>query len=100
MPVCESILMLIINIGAGKAAQQPWAAPSNPGCSHENMTVMQGKTYRIRVINAGFLLHQTVCFEGHNMTILAADAIPTDPVSFGPCVDVNSGQRYSVLCNP
>ena len=85
---------------AGKSVQQPWAAPSSPGCSHDNITVMPGKTYRFRIINAGSLVYQTVCFEGHNVTIVAADAIPTDPVSFGPCVDVNSGQRYCTTAPP
>ena len=78
---------------AGKSVQQPWASPGNPGCSHENITVTAGKTYRVRIINGGSLLYQTVCFEGHNVTIIAGDATPTEPISFGPCVDINSGQR-------
>lgn len=58
---------------------------------------MPGQTYRFRIINGGSLLYQTVCFEGHNVTVIAADATPTEPISFGPCVDVNSGQRYTAL---
>ncbi|KAL3145498.1 hypothetical protein ABBQ32_003322 [Trebouxia sp. C0010 RCD-2024] len=81
-------------IASGKSKQQPWATPSNPGCSHENITLVPGQTYRFRIINGGSLLYQTVCFEGHNVTVIAADATPTEPISFGPCVDVNSGQRY------
>ncbi|DBA96798.1 TPA: hypothetical protein ACH3X3_012965 [Trebouxia sp. C0006] len=84
-------------ISPGKSVQQPWASPGNPGCSHENITVTAGKTYRVRIINGGSLLYQTVCFEGHNVTIIAGDATPTEPISFGPCVDINSGQRYDVL---
>ncbi|KAL3136665.1 hypothetical protein ABBQ38_005906 [Trebouxia sp. C0009 RCD-2024] len=84
-------------IAAGKSKQQPWATPSNPGCTHENISVVPGQTYRFRIINGGSLLYQTVCFEGHNVTVIAADATPTEPISFGPCVDVNSGQRYDVL---
>lgn len=80
---------------AGKSKQQPWVAPSNPGCTHENITVTPGQTYRFRIINGGSLLYQTVCFEGHNVTVIAADATPTQEVSFGPCIDVNSGQRYN-----
>lgn len=82
---------------AGKSKQQPWATPSNPGCSHENITVVAGETYRFRIINGGSLLYQTVCFKGHNVTIVAADATPTEPVSFGSCVDVNVGQRCAIL---
>ncbi|KAK9828854.1 hypothetical protein WJX72_002416 [[Myrmecia] bisecta] len=84
-------------VAPGKSVQVPWAAPSNPGCTHENITIAAGKTYRFRIINSGSLLYQTVCFGGHNVTIVAADATPTDPISFGPCVDINSGQRYDVL---
>lgn len=56
------------------------------------MTVEAGKTYRVRIINAGSLLYQTVCFDRHNVTIFAADAYPVNllPVS---CVDINLGQR-------
>lgn len=78
---------------AGRSVLQPWVEASNPGCSHENITVSPGQTYRFRIINGGSLAYQTVCFQDHNVTIVAADATPTDPVSFGSCVDVNAGQR-------
>ena len=78
---------------AGKSVQQPWTTPSNPDCGHENITVTPGQTCRLRIMNGGSLAYQTVCFEGHNVTVVAADATPTQPVSFGPCVDVNVGQR-------
>ena len=94
-----SIRSMHVPVSAGKSAQQPWASPGNPGCSHEVIPVTAGKTYRLRIINAGSLAYQTVCFEGHNVTIIAADATPTEPVSFGSCVDVNSGQRYCKLCD-
>lgn len=78
---------------AGRSKQLPWAQPSNPGCTHANVTVDAGKTYRLRLIGASTLVYLTVCFEGHNVTLVAADASPIDPISFGPCVDLNSGQR-------
>ena len=56
------------------------------------MTVEAGKTYRIRMINAGSLLFYTVCFDKHNVTIIAADAYPVNDLSV-PCVDINLGQR-------
>ena len=34
------------------------------------------------------------------MTIIAGDATPTDPISFGPCVDINSGQRCNTALLP
>lgn len=54
-----------------------------------------GKTYRIRMINAGSLAYLTVCFADHNVTIVAADAYPTNPLTV-PCVDINLGQRYAL----
>ena len=60
------------------------------------MTVEAGKTYRIRMINAGSLVFYTVCFAGHNVTIIAADSFPVTPLSVS-CVDINLGQRYHHL---
>jgi hypothetical protein len=42
---------------------------------------------------------QTVCFPGHKLTIVAADAIPVKPIRApggGSCVDINSGQRCAL----
>ncbi len=65
------------------------------GCKRENVTVEAGKTYRIRMINAGSLAYLTVCFANHNVTIVAADAYPTNPLTM-PCVDINLGQRCAL----
>lgn len=62
------------------------------GCSRYNMTVEAGKTYRVRMINAGSLLFYTACFDRHNVTIIAADAYPVTPLPV-TCVDINLGQR-------
>ena len=50
--------------------------------------------YRFRLIANTLIAIMTVCFEGHNVTVIAADATPTEPISFGECVDLNSGQRW------
>ena len=60
------------------------------------MTVEPQKTYRIRMINAGSLLFMTVCFAGHNVTIVAADAYPVNPLSID-CIDINLGQRCGCI---
>jgi Multicopper oxidase len=57
------------------------------------VTVQPGSTNRIRIINAGMSVYMTVCFQGHNVTVVALDAAPTAPVTFNGCVDVNLGQR-------
>jgi hypothetical protein len=62
------------------------------GCSRQNFTVEAGKTYLFRIISATTLTYQTVCFGGHKVTVVAADAVPVEPLEVA-CVDVNSGQR-------
>ncbi len=42
-------------------------------------------------------VYMTVCVEGHNLTLVAADGLPLTPRVFKECVDVNSGQRMDVL---
>ncbi|GAB4813291.1 hypothetical protein N2152v2_000337 [Parachlorella kessleri] len=80
----------------GRSVQNPFAAATNPGCSHQNFTVEAGKTYLFRIINGATLTYQTVCFDAHTVTIVAADAVPVEPLEV-ECVDINSGQRYDVL---
>jgi L-ascorbate oxidase len=75
------------------------------GCTHESLVVEPGKTYRLRLISSTVLVYTSVCFEGHNVTVIASDATPTDPLNM-TCVDVNSGQRWvrammmKVTCHP
>jgi FtsP/CotA-like multicopper oxidase with cupredoxin domain len=41
-------------------------------------------------------IYTTICFMGHNVTVVEADARPIAPATFRECVDVNSGQRLDV----
>ena len=50
----------------------------------------------MRLINGGSLALQTFYVEGHNLTIVAADATPTDPIEVSS-VDINLGQRCAFL---
>ena len=81
---------------AGSNATCSVVAQPQGGCTHEEFEVEAGKTYLFRMINIGGLTYQTVCFEGHNVTIVAADAVPVDPL-LTKCVDINIGQRYDVI---
>ena len=54
--------------------------------------MVPGKTYLLRLSNVGSFNYFTVCVEGHNLTVIATDASPTDPVNY-TCVDVEGGQR-------
>lgn len=76
-----------------RSALNPFASSVNPGCAHANFTVDEGKTYLFRISNSASLTYLTVCFGGHNVTVVAADARPVEPFSV-ECVDVNAGQRW------
>jgi len=70
----------------------------DPECATRySLTVEPETSYRIRLIGAGSLLFQIVCFEGHNLTLVATDARTIDPLEIGECVDVNLGQRMDVI---
>lgn len=57
------------------------------------MSVEPNSVNRIRIINAATLVYMTVCFEKHDVTVVALDAVPVEPKTFKECVDVNTGQR-------
>jgi L-ascorbate oxidase len=65
-------------------------------CKREVLTVEPNSLNRIRIINAGTLVYTTVCFEKHDVTVVALDAAPVEPKTFKECVDVNTGQRVDV----
>lgn len=70
----------------------------DPECASRYVLNVEPKTtVRIRLIGAGSLLYQTVCFEGHNLTLIEEDARAVEPLALGECVDVNLGQRMDVL---
>lgn len=68
-------------------------ASSPDGCSLDTFEVVSGRNYLFRIINAASLTYQTICFDQHNVTIVAADARPVTPYTTS-CVDVNAGQRF------
>ena len=61
------------------------------------MRVQPDGVYRVRLVGAGSLLYQIVCFEGHNVTLVAVDSRPVDPLEIGECVNVNLGNRVDVV---
>ena len=65
---------------------------TNAGCTHEVISVEKGKTYLMRLISSADLVYTTVCFEGHNVTVIATDAFPVAPFVTS-CVDLNVAQR-------
>lgn len=86
----------IFTIPPGRSSVQPWASDLSSGCTHETVVVEPNSTTRIRLISGAELVYMTVCFEGHNVTVIAADAVPIQPFT-ASCLDINAGQRYDVL---
>lgn len=69
------------------------------GAGDENMAelrVQANTTYRIRVINAATFSLFRLSLEGHNMSVIEADADRVAPFQT-PAVEVDAGQRYVVL---
>ena len=66
------------------------------GIPYEQITIQQGKTYRLRFIGATSLSYFQVSIQGHSMKIIEADGIYVEPYEVAS-LEINSGERYSVL---
>ncbi|KAI5324455.1 hypothetical protein L3X38_033528 [Prunus dulcis] len=69
---------------------------TNPECSPYAMTVVPGKTYRLRVASITALSALSFQIEGHNMTVVEADGHYVEPFVVKNLF-LYSGETYSVL---
>ncbi|CAK9154010.1 unnamed protein product [Ilex paraguariensis] len=69
---------------------------TNPECSPYVLTVVPGKTYRLRIGSLTALSALSFEIEGHNMTIVEADGHNVEPVVVKNLF-IYSGETYSVL---
>ncbi|KAJ4848166.1 hypothetical protein Tsubulata_018637 [Turnera subulata] len=69
---------------------------SNPECSPYSMTVVPGKTYRLRITSVTALSALSFQIEGHNMTVVEADGHYVEPFVVQNLF-IYSGETYSVL---
>ncbi|GAQ80786.1 Putative L-ascorbate oxidase [Klebsormidium nitens] len=71
---------------------------TSPQCSPNTVIgpITPNSTHRLRIVNTGSLSFLNIAIEGHNMTVVAADANYVTPVSV-KYLDVWAGQRYDVL---
>lgn len=69
---------------------------TNPECSPFSMTVVPGKTYRLRVGSLTSLAALSFEIEGHNMTVIEADGHYVEPFTVKNLF-IYSGETYSVL---
>eukprot|EP00798_Chlamydomonas_sp_ICE-L_P020706 gene20706-27512_t len=93
VPQCNAS---IFTVGKGRSAVQPWASDTNPGCTHTSYSVKEGMSYRFRLIAGTTLVYTTVCFENHEVSVIALDGLPVEPF-LTKCVDLNNGQRVDVI---
>ncbi|XP_047952361.1 L-ascorbate oxidase [Salvia hispanica] len=69
---------------------------SNPECAPYAITVVPGKTYRLRIGSLTALSALSFEIEGHNMTVVEADGHNVDPFVVKNLF-IYSGETYSVL---
>ncbi|CAI0429045.1 unnamed protein product [Linum tenue] len=69
---------------------------TNPECSPYTMTVVPGKTYRLRIGSLTALSALSFQIDGHNMTVVEADGHYVDPFVV-QTLYIYSGETYSVL---
>ncbi|CAN0901908.1 L-ascorbate oxidase [Linum grandiflorum] len=70
--------------------------PTNPSCNPFTLTVVPGKTYRIRIGSLTSLSTLSFQIEGHKMTVVEADGNYVEPFETASLY-VYSGETYSVL---
>lgn len=69
---------------------------TNPECSPFSLTVVPGKTYRLRIGSLTSLSALSFEIEGHNMTVVKADGANVEPFEVKNLF-IYSGETYSVL---
>ncbi|KAK1587424.1 hypothetical protein Q3G72_012705 [Acer saccharum] len=69
---------------------------SNPECTPYALTVIPGKTYRLRISSLTALSALSFQLEGHNMTVVEADGHYVEPFVVQNLF-IYSGETYSVL---
>ncbi|KAF2765840.1 putative multicopper oxidase, type 1 [Teratosphaeria nubilosa] len=66
------------------------------GGEYNQVTIQSGKRYRLRLVNVGEDNFIQVSLDGHRMEVIAADFVPTKPVTVETLV-IGTGQRYDVI---
>lgn len=74
-----------------------FTANGKSGSSIESLTVKEGETVRIRLINAGFLSHP-LYLQGHEFKIISSDGQPINnpPLVSGQLLNIAPGERYDI----
>ncbi|KAH9932264.1 Fet3 ferroxidase protein [Fomitopsis serialis] len=80
-----------------KEGSSPSGSTSGTGFNENaTMTFEPGKTYRLRIANTGAFGGFYFWIDGHDMQIIEADGVETEPYSISQ-LNIGVAQRYSVL---
>ncbi|KAL5638880.1 hypothetical protein ACGC1H_003292 [Rhizoctonia solani] len=79
----------------GKGRFDPDNTPANPDTLY-TLKVQRGRRYRLRVINGSALAAFRVSIQGHKLTVIAADGVPTQPYEVDE-FDILAGQRIDCV---
>ncbi|KAJ6031155.1 hypothetical protein N7540_001887 [Penicillium herquei] len=60
------------------------------------ISVTQGKSYRLRIVNAAINSHYTFQIDLHKLTVIAVDFVPIVPYT-ADNIQIGMGQRYDVI---
>jgi hypothetical protein len=70
--------------------------PSGTGGAYNKVTLTSGKKYRLRLINTSVDNHFRVSLDNHNLTVIQADFVPTQPY-VAEWIFLGIGERYDVI---
>ena len=70
--------------------------PAGTAGSYNKVTLIKGKTYRLRLINTSMDNHFKVSLDSHTMKVIEADFVPIKPYS-ADWIFIGIGQRYDVI---
>ncbi|MBW0466134.1 hypothetical protein O181_005849 [Austropuccinia psidii MF-1] len=65
--------------------------------SYYRLVVEPTKSYRLRLANTGSFAPIRFSVESHNLTVVEADGVEVEPVTFSDGLVIEVGQRYSVI---
>ena len=67
--------------------------------ANASLPLPTGRTLRLRLVGGAMLSYLNLAFEGHNVSVIEADGAPLMPFD-ARSVDLNAGERLSVLLSP
>ncbi|PLW31310.1 hypothetical protein PCASD_13645 [Puccinia coronata f. sp. avenae] len=64
---------------------------------YHKVVVEKSRSYRLRLVNAGSMAPIIFSVDSHNLTVIESDGVEVEPVTFTGGIQIEVGQRYSVV---